>query len=49
MESLEFNKALRATWTIISRTNKYIDETTPWVLAKDESKKEELGNDGTSG
>lgn len=44
MESLEFNKALRATWTIISRTNKYIDETTPWVLAKDESKKEELGN-----
>ncbi|WP_462421816.1 methionine--tRNA ligase [Salinicoccus sp. Marseille-QA3877] len=44
MEALEFNKALRATWTIISRTNKYIDETTPWVLAKDESKKEELGN-----
>lgn len=44
MEALEFNKALRATWTIISRTNKYIDETTPWVLAKDEGKKEELGN-----
>lgn len=44
METLEFNKALRATWTIISRTNKYIDETTPWVLAKDDSKKEELGN-----
>ena len=44
MEALEFNKALRATWTIISRTNKYIDETTPWVLAKDDSKKEELGN-----
>lgn len=44
MEALEFNKALRAVWTIISRTNKYIDETTPWVLAKDESKKEALGN-----
>ncbi len=44
MEALEFNKALRAVWTIISRSNKYIDETTPWVLAKDESKKEELGN-----
>lgn len=44
MEALEFNKALRATWTIISRTNKYIDETTPWVLAKDEGRKEELGN-----
>ncbi|CAM4294047.1 methionine--tRNA ligase [Lacicoccus alkaliphilus] len=44
MEALEFNKALRATWTIISRTNKYIDETTPWVLAKDAGRKEELGN-----
>lgn len=44
MESLEFNKALRGVWTIISRTNKYIDETTPWVLAKDESQKEALGN-----
>src|SRR5699024_2228 len=28
----------------ISRTNKYIDETEPWVLAKDESKQERLGN-----
>ncbi|MFD2831636.1 methionine--tRNA ligase [Corticicoccus populi] len=44
MEKLEFNKALRAVWTVISRTNKYIDETTPWVLAKDEEKREDLGN-----
>lgn len=44
MEEMEFNKALRAVWTIISRTNKYIDETTPWVLAKDEANREALGN-----
>ncbi len=44
MEEMEFNKSLRAVWTIISRTNKYIDETAPWVLAKDESSREALGN-----
>ena len=30
--------ALQEIWAIISRTNKYIDETTPWVLAKEENK-----------
>ncbi|MFC3899462.1 methionine--tRNA ligase [Aliicoccus persicus] len=44
MENVQFNKALQAVWTIVSRSNKYIDETTPWVLAKDESKKEDLAN-----
>ncbi|WP_411843010.1 methionine--tRNA ligase [Salinicoccus sp. HZC-1] len=44
MEEMEFNKSLRAVWTIISRTNKYIDETAPWVLAKDEANREALGN-----
>ena len=44
MENMKFNNALRAVWTIISRSNKYIDETAPWVLAKDEAKKDELGN-----
>lgn len=44
MDRLEFNKALRAVWTIISSTNKYIDETTPWILAKDKSRQDELGN-----
>ena len=44
MDEMEFNKALRAVWNIISRTNKYIDETTPWILAKNEEKREELGN-----
>src|SRR5699024_6426165 len=39
-----FSVALSAIWRLISRTNKYIDETTPWVLAKDENKKERLGN-----
>ncbi|KKK34792.1 methionine--tRNA ligase [Salinicoccus sediminis] len=44
MEEMEFNKALRAVWTIISRSNKYIDETAPWVLAKDEANRGALGN-----
>lgn len=44
MEKMEFSVALSALWQLVSRTNKYIDETQPWVLAKDESKREELGN-----
>jgi methionyl-tRNA synthetase len=44
MENMEFSVALTAVWQLVSRTNKYIDETQPWVLAKDEDKKEELGN-----
>lgn len=36
MEKMEFSIALNALWQFISRTNKYIDETQPWVLAKDE-------------
>lgn len=37
MDSLQFNVALSEVWKFISRANKYIDETMPWVLAKDES------------
>ncbi|MCZ8520682.1 MULTISPECIES: methionine--tRNA ligase [Paenibacillus] len=44
MENLEFSVALSAVWQSISRTNKYIDETAPWVLAKDESKRATLGS-----
>jgi methionyl-tRNA synthetase len=44
MEHLQFSVALSTVWKFISRTNKYIDETTPWVLAKDESQKDMLGN-----
>lgn len=41
MENMEFSVALTALWQLVSRTNKYIDETQPWVLAKEE-KTEEL-------
>ncbi|MEC5426014.1 methionine--tRNA ligase [Virgibacillus sp. C22-A2] len=44
LENMQFSIALSSLWQLISRTNKYIDETEPWVLAKDESKKERLGN-----
>ncbi|HHE6860041.1 TPA: methionine--tRNA ligase [Staphylococcus aureus] len=44
MESLQFSVVLSTVWKFISRTNKYIDETTPWVLAKDDSQKGMLGN-----
>ena len=39
---LEIANALQEIWTIISRLNKYIDETSPWILAKDENEKEKL-------
>lgn len=42
IEELQFAKALTSLWRLISRANKYIDETTPWVLGKDESKKDRL-------
>ncbi|NWK84908.1 methionine--tRNA ligase [Staphylococcus sp. GSSP0090] len=44
MDDLQFSVALSTVWKFISRTNKYIDETSPWVLAKDEDQKEMLGN-----
>ncbi|RAI79003.1 methionine--tRNA ligase [Macrococcoides goetzii] len=42
MENLQYSVALQEVWKLISRTNKYIDETTPWILIKDEAKKELL-------
>ncbi len=42
MEKMQFSIVLSEVWTLISRTNKYIDETQPWVLAKDENAKEQL-------
>lgn len=44
MDKFEFNVALADVWTLISRTNKYIDETAPWVLAKSEDDKAKLNN-----
>lgn len=43
MENMEFSIALSTIWQLVSRTNKYIDETQPWALAKDDAKREELG------
>lgn len=44
MDRVHFADALSAVWKLVSRANKYIDETEPWVLAKDESKKAELSD-----
>lgn len=44
VEEMEFSVALTAIWQLISRTNKYIDETQPWILARDESEREVLGS-----
>ena len=43
LDHLQFNVALQNIWKLISRTNKYIDETTPWILAREE-KTAELSN-----
>lgn len=42
LDKLNFSVALTNIWKFVSRTNKYIDETAPWTLAKDESKKARL-------
>lgn len=44
MENMEFSVALTSIWQFVSRTNKYIDETQPWVLAKDEDRVQELSS-----
>ncbi|QGH32636.1 methionine--tRNA ligase [Gracilibacillus salitolerans] len=44
LDEMGFSVALTHIWKYVSRTNKYIDETEPWILAKDESKKDRLGN-----
>lgn len=42
MEQMRFTDALDEVWRLIARANKYIDETEPWNLAKDEARREEL-------
>ena len=42
LDQLQFSTALQEIWKTISRTNKYIDETTPWILAREESNKPRL-------
>lgn len=43
IDELRIPEALEAIFNLIGRANKYIDETTPWILAKHEDKKERLG------
>ncbi|MDQ5983134.1 MAG: Methionine--tRNA ligase [Eubacteriales bacterium SKADARSKE-1] len=42
MENFQFSSALAEVWKLISRANKYIDETMPWALAKDPEKSARL-------
>lgn len=42
MEKFQFSSALSEIWKVIARANKYIDETTPWILGKDPNKKNRL-------
>ena len=43
MEELKYTVALEELWVLVRRTNKYIDQTTPWILGRDEDKKDRLG------
>ena len=42
MNELQFSEALEEIWKVIRRANKYVDETMPWKLARDEKSKEQL-------
>ncbi|MBQ0079526.1 MAG: methionine--tRNA ligase [Eubacterium sp.] len=44
MDDFRFNMALEEIWVVVRRANKYIDETMPWALAKDEASKPRLDN-----
>jgi methionyl-tRNA synthetase len=43
MHELAFNKALQTIWELVGAANKYIDDTTPWALAKEAAQHERLG------
>ncbi|MDU1054641.1 methionine--tRNA ligase [Clostridium baratii] len=43
VNALKLPEALEHIFELVGRANKYIDETTPWILAKDEEKKDRLG------
>ena len=44
MDHMEFSVALSSIWQLVSRTNKYIDETQPWILAKNDDQKDQLAS-----
>jgi len=43
MDELKVSDSIDEIFTLLRRSNKYIDETQPWILGRDESKKERLG------
>ena len=44
LDDFKFNEALSYIWEVIRMTNKYVEESAPWNLAKDETKKDYLAN-----
>lgn len=44
ISNMAFNKALMSMWELVAALNKYIDDTAPWALAKDETRKARLGS-----
>ena len=42
MDDYHISDAIQSIWSYIARTNKYIDETAPWILAKSDDDKEKL-------
>lgn len=44
MSAMKISSAIKAVWAFIGMANKYIDETAPWILAKDANRKQELAN-----
>jgi len=42
MEELKYTAALEKIWNFVRRTNKYIDQTTPWILAREDEKRDRL-------
>lgn len=44
MRAMKISSAIKSVWAFISMANKYIDETAPWVLARDAARKQELAN-----
>ena len=44
MDNIQLSEAIKKTWAFVGRANKYIDETMPWKLAKEEEQKQALAN-----
>ena len=44
MENMKISDAVKVVWKFVGRANKYIDETAPWKLAKDETQSDNLAN-----